>query len=214
MSHSLMVALEQPPEALCWACGEERATGLAVLEIARPGLRLVSATGEPEVPRQVFHDWIFGCAERLLQAYIGYGHLQAHESDWLSHGLALIKVTGAPPGEDADALRDSALTLLASLSIPARLRSGHPVEMGAVYDWSVAALSWAAKRYVRDRRCAEEPPTLCSKAADIHAEVAEHRGSDPTAARRLERAAQLQSLVGSFRQALGRPAWPGVHVSK
>ena len=203
MSLSLSLALDQDPRGLRWSCGEEAATGLDALEIARPGLRRASADGEPAVPRQVFHDWMFRCAERLLQAYIGYGQLQPNESDWLSDGLALIKVAAEPPGENAEAMRNSALTLLATLNIPARLRAGHPAEMGAVYQWSVDALSWATKRLVRDRRCAEEPPALCRKAADIHAEVAEHRGGDPEAARQAEREAQLRSLLACWREALG-----------
>lgn len=203
MTLPLPQALTLDPGALRWICGEETAAGQGALEIARPGVRLAGVEGEPEVPRAVFHDWIFRCAERMLKAYIGYGRLEPHEADWLSHSLAMIKVAAEPPGEDAESMRTSALTLLATLGIPARLRGGHPAEMGAVYEWAVEALSWATKRHVRDRRCAVEPPSLCRKAAEIHAAVAEHRGADPEAARRDEREAQLRSLLTCWREALG-----------
>ncbi|EYF04388.1 Hypothetical protein CAP_4527 [Chondromyces apiculatus DSM 436] len=204
----LLLALSQDPEGLAWSCGDEQASGAGVLEIARPGLRLLSAVmvnvdGSPMVPRLVFHDWVFQCAERLLQAYVGYGQLQPHESDWLSHGLAFIKVSAAPPGEDAEGIRDSALMLLGSLNVASRLRAGNPAEMGDVYGWAVEALSWATKRYVRDRRCDAEPPSLCRKAIEIHAGVAEHRGGDPAAAREAERQAQVRTLVACWREEVG-----------
>lgn len=202
MTLPLLEALKQDPASLRWTCGDESAAGLDALEIARPGVRLAGVEGEPEVPREVFHDWMFSCGERLLKAYIGFGHLELHEGEWLSQGLARVKVAAAPPGDDAEELRHSSLMLLATLSIPARIRGGHPAEMGAAYEWTVAALSWATKRYVRDRRCAEEPPSLCRKAAEIHAEVAEHRGADPAEARQREREAQLRSLLNCWREVL------------
>ena len=196
MSVPLLLALSQDPEGLAWSCGDEHASGEGVLEIARPGLRLVSAVmvsvdGSP---------MLRAGAREVVAVDVGYGQLQPHESDWLSHGLAFIKISAAPPGEDAEGIRDSALMLLGSLSVASRLRAGNPAEMGDVYGWAVEALSWATKRYVRDRRCDAEPPSLCRKAVEIHAEVAEHRGGDPAAAREAERQAQVRTLVACWRE--------------
>ena len=197
---ALAAALSGDAGKLEWACADERARGKAVLAIARPGLRLVSADGEPMVPREVFHHWVFAAGERLLRAYIGFGHLEDHEGQWLAQGLAMVDGCAEPPTEpDASDWKFPILAHLASLNTFAAIRSGRAAEMGDAYGWIRDALVWAGKRHLGDRRCRVEPPALMTAAASIHGEVARYRGADAGAARGAERAAQVQSLLDLWR---------------
>jgi hypothetical protein len=201
VSRGLARALGGFPLALEWACGGERAAGLEVLEIARPGLRLLF-DGEPAVPRVVFHAWMFAAGERLLRAYIGFGHLEDHEADWLAGGLAMVEGCAEPPDPgEPDRWKLPVLSHLASLGVFGRIRH-RTVEMGVVYDWTAEALEWASKRHRLDRRCRIEPPHLCRAAVEIHRVVAEHRGADPEAAVAAEQRIQLESLVAAWREVL------------
>lgn len=204
MSRELQRALGRFHLALEWACAGERATGLEVLAIARPGLRLLidhGDGGEPMVPREVFHAWMFAAGERLLRAYVGFGHLEDHEAEWLTSGLAMVDGCSEPPDGDPDKWKFPVLSHLASLGVFGRIRH-RAAEMGAVYDWTAEALEWASKRHRGDRRCRIEPPTLAARAVDIHRVVAGHRGTDPDEAADAERRAQLESLVGAWRDVL------------
>jgi hypothetical protein len=196
VNRELLRALGGFPRALEWACGDQRATGLEVLGIARPGLRLL-IDGEPLVPRPVFHEWMFAAGERLLQAYVGFGHLEDHEAEWLTGGLALVSGC-AEPAVERDDWTVAVFAHLASLAAFGRIRH-RAAEMGAVYEWTAEALQWASKRHRGDRRCRLEPPGLAAAAVAIHREVAIHRGADAGEAARAERRAQLESLVGTWR---------------
>ena len=191
--------LAGPIEPLAWACGDERARGLAALEIARPGLRLIDADGEPLVPRPVFHQWIFAAGDRLLRAHVGFGHLEDHESKWLSGGLAMVATLAE--ADEPEAWRFLVLSHLASLRTFGAIRARR-AEMGDVYSWTCDALAWAGKRVCGDRRCRIDPPSLLSLAAAIHGEVARHRGGDVEAAVAAERARQLGSLAAAWRETL------------
>lgn len=199
---TLAEALAGPAEGLAWACADERASGAEVLAIARPGLRLCGVAGEPALPRAALHAWVLAAGERLIRAYHGFGAIEAHEGQWLAQSLAWVPALAEPPGPDADEVARQVMRTLATVAIPARMRSGHAAEMGSVYAWAESALQWAGKRHLGDRRCAEEPPSLLARAIELHREVARHRGRDPEAAAAEERAAQVASLLACWREAL------------
>jgi hypothetical protein len=198
-------ALSRDPFSLRFGCAEERAQGVAVLAIARPGLRLLDAEGEPEVPRAVFHDWMFACGSRLLSAHAGIAAVSEHEAEWITHALVAVKAAAEPPAAEAeggepDGSRVGYLSLLATVATMARIHEGDLRALGQAHDWVASALAWASKRHARDRRCAVEPPALCEAAATLHAELARHRAQDPEAAREAEEAALLRSLVDCWRE--------------
>lgn len=194
---NLETHLNGPVDELTWKFLDERASGVAALRLANPGLQLDLAAAAPYVPHAVFHDWLFRCAERMLRAYAGYGHVEDHEGDWLFQGVALVKVSADP----ADAsIGDIALMHIASLNTFAAIRASRPAEMGDAYAWVAEALHWATKRHMRDRRCPYSAAGLAARAAEIHGAVAQLRGEDGAEAIAEERRAQLQSLVDSWRE--------------
>jgi hypothetical protein len=206
----LVEALTRDPATLYFGCAEERVRGAAVLAIARPGLRLLDAEGEPEVPRAVFHRWMFTCGERLLAAHAGIAAVPDHELDWITQGLAAIAVAADPPAESGDDSPDDTrlryLSLIATVASMAGIHQGDLRALGQAQAWVARALTWASKRHVRDRRCAVEPPSLCEAALDLHAALARHRAEDPTVARAAEEAELLRSLVEAWRAHLGEGA--------
>jgi hypothetical protein len=189
-------ALQHGWPELAWRCADQTAIGADVVQIARPGLQLTSAPDAPMVPRAVFHDWVYGCAERLLRAYVGYGHLEDHESDWLAQAIAIVATTGEPR-EDADEIRGLAMMTLASVNTFAAIRQ-RPREMGSVYEWAGDALTWATKRQLGDRRCPHDPVTLARRARQMQGDLARLQGGSAEAATQSERVAQLEDLVSAW----------------
>ena len=198
---ALLAALTADPGALDWGCADERARGDEVLSIARPGLQLLSAAGAPMVPRAIFYGWVFAAGERLLRAYIGFGHLEESEGTWLAQALAMVSGCAEPPSADASEWKFPILAHLASLNTFAAIRGQRAREMGEAFGWVRDALTWAGKRHLGDRRCRIEPPWLMASAASIHGAIARHRGGDEDAARAAERADQLRSLLDLWRNA-------------
>ena len=189
-------ALASDPTELRWQCAHESATGLDVLEIARSGLVLLP--GEFVVPRIVFHEWMYRSAERLLRAHVGFGHLEDHESDWLSQGVALVATIGDPTEHDFEEIRVLTLMTIASCNTFGAIRFSAR-EMGKVYAWVSDALSWAAKRYTGDRYCPHEPVTLNHDLVELHGQLAEFRNDDVADARSRERDSQMTSLLAAWK---------------
>ena len=181
-----------------WVFANQRVHGGDVLSVVRPGLELVTENGAIAVPRGVFHDWLYLCAERLLKAHIGWGHLEDHESEWLATAIAIVATAKDPPGEDAEELRGTSMMLLASLNTFSAIRQKSR-EMGHMYSWVSDALIWATKRYLGDRTCPHDPASLAASALELHGQIATLRVSDATAALEAERVAQLDSLLECWR---------------